>query len=459
MGEVSASFDEWKAKNSSLMPFLSIQVNSRGPSFAAVFKSKRKGMHSRTIDSLSHFAVQVDTEIRSTSEKIERVKSDPIPEILPLHFSSARNMQCRILYFTAIEGHKRYLRHYQTRFRYLEATKVNIAILIQLFVRNLIPETFVVVISDSFFVLRLKMDTQVLQEVDRLLSFSRYLESQIVTFPIPAPIANFANFFNGLIVKARAVYDEEVCYFPHIRSEIKLARYLFQSAFGERIDGFNQRSIADGWVQFSAGVPLFCRSLVKDHAFASEIDQAIGILLLFRVVIDRIYETVPEFHATPLDAATLMRAWACPMAHVRLPDELVPECDTSHSSRAVFSAIPKFSGPAGELAILHFLVNPTEILICFRRMMVRVHANALRERLGREPTEKDLQMIVGFDELFTLLFGAFLASEVVDIAPMSVIVKLLTPRSDLSPVLDYSLVCFEAVILEIQTISAKQLSE
>jgi hypothetical protein len=454
-----STFEEWKTRNPKLLTFLSMQVNSRGPSFANVFRSKRKGMHSRTVDSLSHFSVQVSEEIRSTSEKIEKINSDPIPEILPLKFDCAKNMECRILYFTAIEGHERYLRHYQSRLRHLEMKKEQIAALIQLFVRNLIPESFVVVILDQFFVLQLRMDHHVLVEVDRLLAFSRFLESRILGFAEPAAIVNFPEFFLRLVREAAEVYDDEICSFQLIEGEVELARFVFQSPLGEKIDGFIQRSVADGWVQFSAGVPLFCRSLLKDFQFQNETHEFVAVILLFRIIIERIYEKVATFHATSLNGETLVRAWDCPIAHVKLPEQLVPECDISHSSRAVFSAIPKFAGPADELATLHFLINPMDILIGFRRMMVKVHANALREHLGREPTEKDLQMILGFDELFTLLFGSFIASDVVDIAPMTIIVKLLTPRNELSPVLEYSLVCFEAVMLEIETLSAKQLTE
>jgi hypothetical protein len=51
------------------------------------------------------------------------------------------------------------------------------------------------------------------------------------------------------------------------------------------------------------------------------------------------------------------------------------------------------------------------------------------------------------------------ACDVVDIAPMTIIVQLLIPRNELSPVLEHSLVCFEAVMLEIETLSAKAVSD
>jgi hypothetical protein len=447
------SFDSWRERHPELLPFISLQANSRGPSFAKVFKSKRKGIHSRIVGTLSRFSTEIDAEVKTISEKMEKIRSDPMPALHPLHFDCGRNLHCRILYFTAREGHERCIRYYESCLAACALKRLQISQFLTLFVKDSIPEENVLVICDHFFVLA--RDRRVLTEIDRLCSFSRALESRLADFPIPTPMANFPAFFQKLIAKAIAMFDPEVGCFPPLKGEVKFARFVFQSKIGEKIDGFIQRSVDRDWSQFGEAVPFFCKTLVKDIQFHQEIESAVANLLYFRLLVNRIYETVPTFNAIPLDSSKLDQVRECPISLLHFPEQFLPTCRPEDASLTVFRAIPKFASGGAILATIDFLVDPIEILVVFRRMIDRVHALALAEDLGRPPTKMELQMILGFDELFTSMFAAFIASEAADLEAIAQIVNRLTPRQDLSSLLDYSLVCFQAVALEVDTVAER----
>jgi hypothetical protein len=314
--------------------------------------------------------------------------------------------------------------------------------------RNIVPEDYVFGIADQFFAVDVPVERRKLPEIDRLLSFARQLEREISEYGTPSSMSNFNGFFQRLVRKAAAVYDEELSDFPTLKSEMRLARVVFSSKIGGKIDGFIQRSIDGRWVQFSDGVPLFCQTLIADVESSSEKEHSIAILLFYRIVVDRAHELVPRFHATDWMFSKLAKVLSAPA-------ELLEPGVTGMTSQAYFRSQPSFSAPAQAIAILDFLVNPLDILVQFRHMISRVHANVLEEKLGRKPTDVDLRMVIEFDELFAFLFGALLASDVVDTEAMCATVKLLTPRRDLSSVLEYALVCFEAVILEIGRLSSQ----
>jgi hypothetical protein len=358
-------------------------------------------------------------------------------------------------HFASISAHDSEVHFYESRRRLLEQKRDHTLHFLQLFAWNLIPPDSVFSVVDQFFQLKTTTDRRNFSEVERLQSFVRRLEGEISEFPVPRSVASFTRFFARLVAKAVPLYDEELCYFPNLPAEVSLSRAVFGSRLGKRIDRFIQRSVDGGWSQFADGVPIFCRTLVRDADLRTETEQSIGVLLFFRLVVNRVYECVPQFHSATTNSTVIGVVWNSPNGSMGLPKELMFQEASDVAAHQFFRATQKFAEPAGFLAALDFLVNPIDILIGFRQMMIQVHANAVKEQLGRQPTKKDLQLILGFDELFTLLFGSFLASEVADVGGIKEIVELLTPRHDLSPVLEYSLVCLEAVLLEINRMNAK----
>jgi hypothetical protein len=411
------------------------------------------------IDALSRLSTTLDEEITSATNRLAKINADTSQPRLILQFNSARKMRLRILRFASIEARTSEMHLCESRRRLLEKRREHTGHFIHLFTANLIPSDSAFTVVDPFFQLDTAVDRRNLLEVERLQSLVKRLEGEVSEFPLPRSVASFTKFFGRLVAKAAPLYDEELCYFPALAGEVSLARAVFGSPLGERIDKFIQRSVDGAWSQFADGVPIFCRMLVRNIDLRTETEQSIGVLLFFRLVVSRVYERVPQFHLATTDPAKISTVWNCPFGLMGLPEELVSPGAGDVAAHEFFRSTQKFAEPAEFLAGLDFLINPIDILVGFRQMMIKVHANAVREQLGREPTGKDLQLILGFDELFTLLFGSFVASEVADVGGIKEIVELLTPRHDLSPVLEYSLVCLEAVVLEINRMNARLTGE
>jgi hypothetical protein len=445
-----ATFEEWKRAYPRILGYLGTQSNSKGPSFARIFAQKRKGIHSRTIDSLSQFSVRLDEEITRISTKIESLKLEPLPAFLPLQYNKQRNMKCRILYFTATAGHANHRNYYESRREFLEEKRDDLLQIMRLYKRNLVPEDFVFTINDHFYSLEKPIDQNRLAEIDRLLAYSRRLESEIASFSIPLSVSNFPSFVQNLVSKTLPHFDEELGWFPHMKGEIQLSRAVCRSKTGQRVDSFIQKSIDTNWSQFSEAVVFVCRQLAADLILPDDTSQAIALMLFYRLIVDRVYETVPLFHAKVEYTNRLAEIRASEIQSMKLPSEFVPRCQGTECVRAVFEGDSQFAGPGRALDTLHFLINPLEVIIQFRNMMVQGHSLRLTQKLGREPTENELQMILAFDELFTMMLGSFLASDVVDVPPIGTIVKLLSPRGYMTPILEYSLVCIEAILMEIE---------
>jgi hypothetical protein len=93
-----------------------------------------------------------------------------------------------------------------------------------------------------------------------------------------------------------------------------------------------------------------------------------------------------------------------------------------------------------------FEINPVDQLWWIHNGLALVHTAALATKLGHEPSEADLKELIGFDDLFQLFIGTFVASDVPDIFQLGRMVKTFTPKCCFSPLLDYAGANLEAFI-------------
>jgi hypothetical protein len=134
------------------------------------------------------------------------------------------------------------------------------------------------------------------------------------------------------------------------------------------------------------------------------------------------------------------------MTDALLPPDLMPPGQGVLSLRTAFLNDRHYAEAAFAMTQAAFEINPVDQLWCIHNGMTQVHTAALAHKLGREPTPRDLRELIGFDELFQLFVGAFLASDLPDVFGLGDLIKMFTPKFCFSPLLEYAGANLEAFI-------------
>jgi hypothetical protein len=118
----------------------------------------------------------------------------------------------------------------------------------------------------------------------------------------------------------------------------------------------------------------------------------------------------------------------------------------SGTLREAFLANEYFREAAQLITTAGFETNPIDGLWLIYRAITQVHTGAIATAMGRPPREEELKQLLPFDDLFALLVGSVAASDIPDLYQFGKIMKLFTPESCFSPVLEYAGAHLEAVI-------------
>lgn len=447
----SQSFDDWRDVNFDIVQHLDFfqQQKSTNPMVLKQFQMKKTAMHQRALESLKDFNQKVSAlEDAVQKNKTETEMNPPVLQITALFDKSEDIMNVRRTLFLKMYQWKNKIKQIKKEILFYATKKAQIQRLSGFLVGKSIPSLLAIKIKDSFYDLT--------QEKNKYVKREPYIQHKIVSMkhniskiPYPLWVNNYDEFFTKLVQEASEIIDPELFYFGFLPNEISFTRSLFSttSKNGRAIDYFIARCAEKSFSDFPDKIIDFCAALVPAQSCSTPKDQSISLLLYFRAIMDRVYETNRQMFAPsdlmercPLIFKTMMSSMTLPrgMSPPGQPNELAREC---------FARSPLFKKASETFLLAYFTVNPIDGLFSVHMTMSDIHNAAISTLVGREPTADELKQILGFDDLFSLFFGVLLASDCPDPFQVHSMMKTFAPRSCLSPMFEYASANLEALVI------------
>jgi hypothetical protein len=437
-----AAFNRWRTRNPDLITYLSITELPR-----PLEPSKWKEIRTRMLSDLQVANEQIHTDLKANDREAVHVQQITIPPVDGRIFDSPS--ENRKVWISA------WLRRKLVRFSrkviaykrlFLGGRLIAISAFQELFSKVSVGNLHLSIVSEFF-------DTSIAKHAisKRYRSLQNHRD-QIVRdlnhAAKPAWLSNFDAFLISTIDKGVSMATPDVYYFAPLPEETSLSRCLFatNSPHGRAIDHFLRCAGHTKFHDFASRIVEFCCALLPRGVASSPDRISAGMMIVFRVIMSRLFETetwIYENDAAPFleDAAVLSRS---SLESLQIPPDIAPHM--SGTLREAFLANAHFREAAEFITVASFETNPIDGLWCINRAITQVHTGAIATAVGRPPTEEELKQLLPFDDLFALLVGTVMASDIPDLYQFGRVMKLFTPESCFSPLLEYAGAHLEAVI-------------
>jgi hypothetical protein len=293
---------------------------------------------------------------------------------------------------------------------------------------------------------------------DRLIQYlqelARRMESGIRHFP-RALWEKGADSFLTAIVKC-TIPESDTAYFQQARLEHSFGRCLFNPeskwrvAIDTKLDALPIHEFGDAFMALCGEVA--CKLTHGSKRKFTAADQIVLMLLIFRLLFNRMYERDPHRFAPRADSAEFVRravAIGGDSADSQpLPWRFLPKIvDRSVSMRELFQGDPIYAAASAELSLALFECNPLDQLYRIHKALLGVNKGA-DVHIGRCGKSS----LLGFDDHFAILFGIWMASEIPDACYLKWMIDSYAPKGSLSSPFEYALANLEGVVLHVEQI-------
>lgn len=453
----SQNFEDWRDANSDIIPFLEFFLcNARGSSIKnQQFLLKRTGIHQRVLQSLKDLCIVLEKKEIETKKKLDDLlqkeqKSNGMDFIYDNISVNMKIRQTLFLRKQILEENANEIRHELTFYALKRGQSQRIS---QLVNSKVLPSNIAVKVTDVFLDSNYVQSTGYQQKIDKLTQKMLILRREIQQAPLPLWVTDFPKFFADLVRKALEVIDTELFYFTFLDGEMSFMRYLFEvhnSLNGRAIDNFIARCAKNNFSDFPDRIIEFCAAMVPSESLETPKEQSVSLLIFFRAIMDRVYETNTKFFdQNPLSLRS-GPIYATTMSQLTLPKGMSPKGEADDIARGCFMANPMFRTASETFLCAYFTVNPIDGLFYVHSTMTDIHRAAITTLVGKTPTQDDLKQILGFDDLFSLFYGVLIASDVPDPFQLHEMMQRFSPRSCLSPMFEYANANLEALVLHCQ---------
>jgi hypothetical protein len=297
--------------------------------------------------------------------------------------------------------------------------------------------------------------------VKRLEAAIRRISDDVATFPRAPWSVDFGRFFRGLVARAVRRATPDSAYVYPMDEEDSLGRYFFNAASQMRtqIDAFLQQITTNPPEIFTATFLKTCQNLIPDCGSLPKMEQSLAMLLMYRCLFNRCYELIPSFFEPFRDMqliTRIARLGHLPASNFRIPWQLISPQDRNQSVMDVFAKDRWVSEAARFLSDALFASNPIDQLFSVNSVLIGLQKAAMINRLqGQVATLEDCHRMLPFDDLFSLFFGALVASGVPNILWLSWMIENYAPKVSLSPPFEYARVNLEALVLHCLRLEAE----
>jgi hypothetical protein len=466
MGELGpeSPLKQWVSDHPSIADC--IEPFSMGTSGKSAFAQKRSAIHARACFDISARVAPLQVERDDLMDQIQVITNEPVRMVGHLWYSEpAQNLLVRQLTF----AHRKLT---DTKLRILNTRLAEVLLKLEqsrILLQAVAPESEVISpevclkLQPSFLDPPAAPSDSMSFRLIALQAFVDRLNSMVLTFEPPWS-ADFASFLNPIIEKATSHLEKSLSYSQPIPEEIDISRYFFaggNQALCDTVDDTIRQLVDEDPATFVGTVIDLAVRLVPDYMDRSYSDQSIGLMMIFRVVFDRVYEKrkkIGDQH--PFDEAGLLcRLARLPARLYQFPLEDPVQEDLDASVREYFSNQRFFEAAAQFLNEILWVTNPVDALYFVHRSLRVIHKAALVKKIGPdgEATPKDLKRLLGFDDLFAYLVGVLFATSIPNFFSFAAFIDAFAPRNCLSNSFEFAQAAISALLVHFRTLNVDEM--
>jgi len=460
--EKENEFEKWKKDNPQLKPF--IEYYSSPNFFTRLelnrFILKRKGTHVRIINRILEHQIQLEQEIEGVKNDISSLTDKDLNfRIVLCYEDNKTNLIVRKIGFlnqiiasneSSILSSKYSL--YSDRIRFAKAICSALS-------RDVFPSTLIVKVTDEFFETPSNDEYKKLfnEQISLKVLFHSY-QKYLSLIPYPKWLKDFPSFFYDMIIEAERRMDTEISYCQPMESEVTLSRCLFveTSSFRSHIDRTVNNLVHESLDMISPAIIALCYEIIPKSLVLTSSLQSISLLLLYRAIFNRVYEKHDKlfFYGDTNTLIKLEKLSMMPANLFLLPLALISKNNPESTIHEVFERDKCFYVASVFLYMAMFNPNPIDMLYYIHKTLVGINKGALINRLGsKTASADDVHQLLCFDDMFSLLFGTLLGSDLPDVSYISWFIDNFAPKQCLSPPFEYAQANIEALVVHCKNLN------
>ena len=456
-GEVFKEWIDSKEEIKNGIQFLTLQ-NSHFRSFnSSRFNTKRNGVHVRQIDEILQQINKYEQISEEYSKQLDSMFLDNKTNNLMICFSNnSQNIKVRIVKY--LIQLKQEIENEICTAKYVQIqNKISdLRSLLSFLSGGFVPENQIMKVLPSFYELKPIENNDILQKRITILDYKiQLMQNEIKSFTIPLWVTNFKSYFLNVIKEVQPHIDKELSYFRPHEIEVELSRAVFSTdnKYRHFFDSIVDEIATISKSRFIQDLITLSYELMPKDELSSSMLQSIALLLFYRLGMNRAYELYSHlFTPQPEQLAKKLEILGnMPAKNFPLPIKLMQHIDTEKPIREIFQNDKNFMSAAMFLTNAEFESNPIDSLYDIHKCLICIHKAALINRLGDTLASfDDVNEMLCFDDLFSLLFGVCLASDLPSITRLVNFIDDFAPKQCLSPSFEYALSNLEALLMHFE---------
>ena len=324
-------------------------------------------------------------------------------------------------------------------------------------------------------------------KIEALTSYYDKLNETISKWEKPLWATNFTNFFENSLVGSVKSFDETLCYIPPFDYEVGVSRAVYEGFcdLKPKIDiivkEFEKKSPSE-YIKYVIDEAIKLSDYVynnfemgKNNPANNDDDQSklianiqsTELLVLFRIIFDRIYEKYPnklisnQLYDPDNDEQILDKISEISkmsISHFNLPEGSSPNYhESSITISQAFKEDDSYKPAIQFLEMLNFVCNPLDCLYFVHKFLVSINKGALIHRMeGKDPTLNEHQYLLCFDDLFVLMFGVLMATDIPEFPGITNFIRKYSPTFCLTNAFDYAQAGIESLYVHLKSLKMEE---
>ena len=442
------------------------------------FQSNRNFIHNQLYQILKNYQLKLSKKYDAIVSKLNQFMSSPIQDVKSIYDNQTHNMVLHKFLYANTQYLNLNIQIYSKKLTLINQKSNDIKALIQLYAsNNIISKNIFFQMRNAFFE---KNDDELLKKLKfkskAIASYIQRLKHEISHFPNPLwATKSFSDFFSELLNAALSQFDKNILYVLPLEKEVSLSRYIYakDKRMAEKIEEtanlVKRTDVNDEQTMYE--IIKTAINLIPNVRQKTYDEQSIGFMFFYRIIFDKIYELNYQAflncemniendsskennvdnnihkNILPISGQTkLFKIGKLPIKIFTLPFKY--DKSLVHVSIRDFF-IQNYFFHESALFLNHacYVTNPIDAIYFVHRSLILIQKAALVSQVTGEATIEDMKKLLCFDDLFTLLEGVLLASDIPNFFQLSKFMQQYIPDQSLSNSFEYAQSAIKALEL------------
>lgn len=448
---------DWFVKHQRLMVYMQFeQLNGLATAqMRKCFSEQRTANNTKLISVLSVFLAELDKKCQKKMQEITKIIQIPyLKTKINIYDDNRDNMLLHRYSFAKRTEYSIKLYLMNLELKQLNEKVCDAKDLIKFYQKpDNVSERTICKLSDSFFRVNKTEEIQITEK--HILSIQSYIvgtKKRLKNLEKPLWISNFSKFFTSMLSVAQKHFDKVLSYALPNQIEVSFSRCTFSGLYPQlqqEIDAIVNNTDKEP-EEFVTSALKRSLQLIPDCSERKPNEQSIGLMIFFRLIFDRLYET--NYQAmfkqdNNIDPLFLYRVSKLPLRLFHLSIDFRNESKPNESIHDFFNRDHFFNAASQFISEIIFFTNPVDCLYYVHRSLLAINKAALMRRVLHEATLDDINRLLCFDDLFSLLVGTVLACDLPDFFMIANFIRDYSPQGCLSNPLEYAQAGITALIM------------